>query len=176
MQFENWCIHAYISGARRALTLSARQIDGAERRDENQRQMQHDGWGEKKQLRKWQLKNNSCNPRHCFFATWQCVGNHMHVHIPNGSWMCQSFSFEISLIDLANLWSKVFFQTLGTFCQPASVWVHQTAIVMVFIDLVFFYFFYQDRMVIFTLRDEQSTAPGAFLCGEYVFCFILDRL
>lgn len=26
----------------------------------------------------------------------------MHMHIPNGSWICQNLSFEISLIDLAN--------------------------------------------------------------------------
>lgn len=96
----------------------------------------------------------------------------MHIHIPTGSWICQNLRFEISLNNLANLQSKAFFQTRSTFCQPASVWLHQTTTVMAF----FFVFFYQDRMVIFTLRDEQSTAPEAFLCGKGVFCFILDWL
>lgn len=90
----------------------------------------------------------------------------MHMHVPN-IWICRNLSFEISLIDLASLQSQAFFQTLSTSCQP--VWLHQTAAVMAF-------FFYQDRMVIFTLRDEQSTAPEAFLCGKDVFCFILDWL
>lgn len=91
----------------------------------------------------------------------------MHMHVPN-IWICQNLSFEISLIDLASRQSQAFFSD-SQYLLPTSLVASNCCSHGIF-------FFYQDRMVIFTLRDEQSTAPEAFLCGKDVFCFILDWL